>query len=102
MDRKEDSSLTQFDREIMEQWAADRDTRIAEEGSKGKSSADELSNEDMLEVLKKAKKIQNEKMRLKRSVEEDFGKGSVRNQPCPNCKVKLKKCICGFLEKNLV
>lgn len=31
---------------------------------------------------------------IKNSMAEDFSKGSVRNQKCPMCSKKLKKCGC--------
>lgn len=100
---QQQDGLTQFDKEIMEEWASQRDQNIQNAPKVDidtKNTAD-VGDKEMIEVLKKAQKIQREKNILKRSVDDDFGKGNVRNQPCPVCGVKLKKCTCGFLEKNL-
>ena len=98
---KPDEGLTDFDRQVMEEWNAQRDIPIEAHQKVDTTNTDDLSNEEMLKVLKKARIIQNKQKIIKRKIEDDFGKGSVRNQPCPNCNAKLKKCRCGFLEKNL-
>jgi DNA repair exonuclease SbcCD ATPase subunit len=62
---------------------------------------EEIVNEErMIDVLTKAKKIHDEKKKkktIKNKLEQDFSKGGVRNQKCPLCGTKLKKCKCGFL-----
>jgi hypothetical protein len=61
-----------------------------------------LTEEHIERVLEKAEEYQKkdrDKNIIKNSMEADFSKGSVRNQPCPLCKEKLKKCKCGFLEE---
>lgn len=65
-----------------------------------------LTEEKMMEVLTKAGEIQEreekrkkERKTLKNAIEDDFSKGAARNQPCPLCNKKLKKCKCGFLMK---
>jgi len=69
-----------------------------------KETGFELKEEDFPKVLEKAaeyndelKKKEKDKNVLKNSVEQDFSKGSVRNQKCPLCNAKLKNCVCGFL-----
>jgi len=69
-----------------------------------KKTGKEVTEEDFYKVLEKVTDIQDkeekekkEKKVIKNTVEQDFSKGSVRNQPCPLCGVKLKKCICGLL-----
>jgi hydroxylamine reductase (hybrid-cluster protein) len=51
----------------------------------------------VIEIQDKEEKRKKEKKTIKNTVEQDFSKGSVRNQKCPNCGVKLKKCMCGLL-----
>ena len=91
----------EFVKQVQDEWHSQRDTEMTADQKVETKNTDDLSNDDMLEVLKRAQKLQNRKNIIKRNVEDDFGKGNVRNQPCPSCGVKLKKCICGFLEKNL-
>jgi len=74
---------------------------MTDEKEQNKNDLAGLSDEDILKVLKKTQRIQNIRARHNNTLEQDFGKGSARNQPCPNCKAKLKKCVCGFLEKNI-
>jgi DNA repair exonuclease SbcCD ATPase subunit len=69
-----------------------------------KKTGKEITEKEFFEVLEKVTKIQDEQEKKKKkkkikknSLEEDFSKGAVRNQPCPMCGVKLKKCKCGFL-----
>jgi hypothetical protein len=66
----------------------------------------ELTEQEFIKVLEKAEKIQKEQEKkkktkkiIKNAIEDDFSKGAARNQLCPLCKTKLKKCICGFLIK---
>lgn len=61
----------------------------------GKGVVDDKS---MLDVLKKAANYydkREKKQPIKRSMEADFSKGNVRNQKCPVCDKKMKKCHCG-------
>jgi len=69
-----------------------------------KKTGYEIKEEDFINMLKKVQKNQDKQERQKKmkkikknTIEDDFSKGAVRNQPCPLCGVKLKKCICGFL-----
>jgi hypothetical protein len=69
-----------------------------------KETGHEVTEEDFHNNMGKVIKLQDEEEKrkkekkiMKNTVEEDFSKGSVRNQKCPLCGVKLKKCICGFL-----
>jgi hypothetical protein len=64
----------------------------------------EVTEEEFMELLEKVQHIQDKDEKTKKnrktkknSIEEDFSKGAVRNQPCPLCHKKLKKCLCGFL-----
>lgn len=66
---------------------------------KEKMKDSDLSEDDMLKVLKKAYKLQQERRIKRNTMEDDFRKASARNLPCPVCEVKLKKCKCGFAEK---
>jgi hypothetical protein len=43
--------------------------------------------------MAKTKKIKGEP--IKNTLKQDLRKGSLRNEPCPKCGVKLKKCKCG-------
>ncbi len=40
-----------------------------------------------------------EKRQLKNTITDDFSKGNVRNQLCPECGKKLKKCKCFKTDK---
>jgi hypothetical protein len=69
-----------------------------------KKTGHEVTEEDFMRVLEKVQDIQDkdekekkDRKTKKNTIEEDFSKGSVRNQPCPLCGKKLKKCICGLL-----
>ena len=69
-----------------------------------KKTGHEVTQEDfnnimdkVVDLQEKEEKKKRERKIMKNSVEQDFSKGSVRNQLCPLCHVKLKKCICGFL-----
>lgn len=69
-----------------------------------KKTGHEVTQEDFNNIMdkvvalqEKEEKRKKEKKIVKNSVEQDFSKGAVRNQLCPLCHVKLKKCICGFL-----
>jgi len=71
-----------------------------------KMKEENLSQDEVLQVLEKAKQIQDEKVKkekqrkiVKNAMEDDFRKGNARNLPCPVCETKLKKCKCGFKEK---
>ena len=41
--------------------------------------------------------VKDKKKPLKNTIAQDFSKGSLRNQKCPECGKKLKKCGC-FIE----
>ena len=67
-----------------------------------KTRLDELSealeeySDDQIEgIFKKADKLQRNKKTTFNSFGDDMGKGSMRNQTCPNCSRKFKRCNCG-------
>jgi hypothetical protein len=41
--------------------------------------------------------VKDKKKPIKNTIVQEFNKGSVRNQKCPECGKKLKKCGC-FVE----
>ena len=62
---------------------------------------DDLGEEKFDEVMKrveKAEKKQKLRNTLSNSMSDDYGKGCMRNQKCPVCSKKMKKCCCGFTE----
>lgn len=63
-----------------------------------------ISNDDEAPIISKLKyKVDSirkqEKRQLKNTISEDFSKGSLRNQKCPECNSKLKKCKCFKIDK---
>lgn len=57
-----------------------------------------IYNENEAPIISKLKyrvnSIRSEKHQIKNTISDDFSKGCVRNQECPECKKKLKKCRC--------
>jgi len=57
-------------------------------------SREDLTMEDYLKVLEMAKrKIAKRKIKVNHP-EEEVQKGAYRNQKCPFCEKKMKKCGC--------
>lgn len=58
-------------------------------------SLKDFSDEQVEKIFKKAEYIQKHQKVIQNTLGEDMSKGSVRNEICPNCKKKFKKCNCG-------
>lgn len=60
-------------------------------------------NHNLTKLKSKVKSILDDKKEnkpIKNTIAQDFSKGSLRNQKCPECGKKLKKCSCFAIEKD--
>jgi len=53
-----------------------------------------LDTEKLVELCQKAMKIKNKKKVKKNNDYEESNKGRYRNEKCPYCERKAKKCVC--------
>jgi hypothetical protein len=59
------------------------------------ASLKEFTDEQVEKIFKKANYLQTHKNVITNTLGEDMSKGTMRNEICPNCKKKFKRCNCG-------